>query len=327
MTAGVVMSRFGTKAATAGIALVSASVIAAAPSVTAPPPPSPMIQHSAPVQLTAFDPFSLTDWLTRIATPPSATAPFPVPPSLLPPVIGLQNIDSTVKTIYGWVEPWVHYGFQLAQYALGFVPYVGWLSPQVDIFYHLGERIVRSAIFNTTEWLTGQGSFGQNLGQFAVDTINSFIFFANDQIHFWLPALPPIPPLPPIFGPGVLTDSQAATASVSSPTMQPQLTARTPTNTVDLDTPKADLINVPKLNLGQTDSLGAPKKPRATSTPSASASNPSVSVSSSSESTSSPAAETPKINKTRLTNPKRDPPAAGADRRLVQPERPGGVAQ
>ena len=63
-------------------------------------------------------------------------------------------------------------------------------------FYHLGERIVRSAIFNTTEWLTGQGSFIENLGQFGVDTVNSFIFFANDQIVFWLPPLPPIPPLP-----------------------------------------------------------------------------------------------------------------------------------
>ena len=101
-----------------------------------------------------------------------------------------------MKAIYWAVEPWVEYGFELASYAVGWVPYVGWLAPQVMYFYYLGERIVRSAIFNTTEWLTGQGSFIENLGQFGVDTVNSFIYFANDQIGFWLPPLPPIPPLP-----------------------------------------------------------------------------------------------------------------------------------
>ena len=137
---------------TAGITLVTASAIAVAPTVIPPPAPAPkptVHLSAAQVELTAaFNPFSVTDWLERIVIPPSLTTPFPAPPSGAPPVITATNIDSTVKAIYFAVEPWVRYGFQLAEYALGWVPYVGWLAPQVMIFYNLGERIVRSAVFN-----------------------------------------------------------------------------------------------------------------------------------------------------------------------------------
>ncbi|HEX9174619.1 MAG TPA: hypothetical protein VF874_00495 [Mycobacterium sp.] len=138
-------------------------------------------------------------------------------------MINLQNIDSTVKAIYGALEPWVRYGFQLAEYAVGWIPGVGWLAPQVMYFYNLGERIVSSAIFNTTQWLTGQGNFIQNLGQFGVDTVNSFIFFANDQLAFWLPPLPPIPPLPGGSNTFTILDAPALPQTVQ--TVQKRLTA------------------------------------------------------------------------------------------------------
>ena len=88
-------------------------------------------------------------------------------------------------------------GFDVAAYAVGWIPYVGWLAPQITIFYNFGERIARSITFNIADWLDGNISFGQGLVNVGVDTINSFIFLANDQLAFWLPPLPPIPPIGP----------------------------------------------------------------------------------------------------------------------------------
>lgn len=137
----------------------------------------------------------LVEWIERIIVPPSAGAPFPEPE--FPPVVVGNSIDSTIKNIYNAIEPWVEWGFDVAAYAVGWVPYVGWLAPQISIFYDFGERIVRSITFNVADWLGGNVSFGQGLGNVVVDTINSFIHLANDQLAFWLPPLPPIPPIGP----------------------------------------------------------------------------------------------------------------------------------
>ncbi|MGZ8809207.1 MAG: hypothetical protein ACXWZ0_19955, partial [Mycobacterium sp.] len=137
----------------------------------------------------------LVGWLERIIVPPSASAPFPQPD--FPPVVGGNSIDSVIKNVYNAVEPWVRYGFEVATYAVGWVPYVGWLAPQIMIFYNFGERIVRSITFNIADWLGGNISFWDGLGNVVVDTINSFIYLANDQLAFWLPPLPPLPPIGP----------------------------------------------------------------------------------------------------------------------------------
>jgi hypothetical protein len=72
---------------------------------------------------------------------------------------------------------------------------VGWLAPQIMIFYNFGERIARSVTFNVADFLGGNVSFVQGVGNVAVDTINSFITLANDELAFFLPPLPPIPPM------------------------------------------------------------------------------------------------------------------------------------
>ena len=108
------------------------------------------------------------------------------------------SVSSFIKNTYNAVEPWVQWGFEVVAYAVGWIPYVGWLAPQIMYFYNLGERIVRSITFNIADWIGGQVSFVQGLVNVGVDTINSFIFFANDQLAFWLPPLPPIPPHRPV---------------------------------------------------------------------------------------------------------------------------------
>jgi hypothetical protein len=188
---------------TAGIATITATAVAFGPAVqqpapAAPPPPvvqvvSPPLQLTAAVQpLAVADlPNLLVDWLERIIVPPSASQPFPTPPA--GPGPAPTSIPSTLEWAYHAVEPWVRYGFELATYAAGWVPYVGWLSGQIMIFYNFGERIVHAITHNTLDWLSGNGSFLFNLGEGIAWTIDAFIQLGIDEWNFFLPPLPPLP--------------------------------------------------------------------------------------------------------------------------------------
>jgi len=191
---------------TAGVATITAATVAFVPSVaestahSTPPSALTVRTVSAPFELTAAVqptaaalPSLLTDWLQRVVVPPSASATPPTPPTA--PVAVGASIDSGIKNVYNAIEPWVRYGFELATYAVGWVPVVGWLAPQIMIFYNFGERIARSVTFNVADFLGGNVSFFNGLGNVAVDTINSFITLANDELAFFLPPLPPIPPI------------------------------------------------------------------------------------------------------------------------------------
>jgi len=216
--------------------MLTASAVVLAPVLPTPPPaPEPAVRLIAsvtPTQLSPQPPLPtnqrrssetligpsiasvdlpnlLIDWLERIIVPPSASAPFPEPD--FPAVVGGNSIDSAIKNVYNAIEPWVEWGFDVAAYAVGWIPYVGWLAPQIEIIYNLVERIVRSITFNVADWLGGDISFWDGLGNVVVDTVNSFIYFANDELAFWLPPLPPIPPI----GPLAAKDADAGLAMTS----------------------------------------------------------------------------------------------------------------
>ena len=111
------------------------------------------------------------------------------------------GIAGTIEAGYLLVEPYVRYGFQLAAYAVGFVPYVGFLAPQITIFYNLIEPIVQSGLFNTLDVLSGSISLSQGLNNFFAATAASVNYFINSEINYFFGYfLPPLPPLPPIFG-------------------------------------------------------------------------------------------------------------------------------
>lgn len=189
---------------TLGVAAITAAALTIGPPAPQSADPAPPLRvatsqvalTATPAPLAVTDlPGLLTGWLTRVIVPPSASAPFPQPD--FPPVVGGTSIDSTIKNIYNAVEPWVQYGFELATYAVGWVPYVGWLSPQIMIFYFFGERIARSITFNIADWLGGNISFITGLINVGIDTVNSFIQLGIDEWNFWLPPLPPLPPFFP----------------------------------------------------------------------------------------------------------------------------------
>src|SRR5215218_286674 len=221
------MKRTARSAMVTGVTMLTASAVVIAPVLsTQQPTPEPTVRLIASIQPTPPSPQPLlptsqrrssetligpsvaaTDlpnllvgWLEGIVqhyvVPPSASRPFPTPQ--FPPVVGGTSIGSSIKNIYNAVEPWVDWGFDVAAYAVGWLPYVGWLAPQINIFYNFGERIARSITFNIADWLDGKISFGQGLINVGVDTVNAFIQLGIDQWNFWLWPLPPLPPIFPL---------------------------------------------------------------------------------------------------------------------------------
>jgi hypothetical protein len=196
----------GRKLAKAGILLVSVAAIAIAPTVQVPPPPPVAAVRlaaatSIPIAAQPLVPQSnvlgalLRLDLGRFIIPPSAGQPFPTPPNIGPAPTQTGFEDAIINT-YHAIEPWVRWGFELATYAVGWIPYVGWLSGQIMIFYNFGERIVESLVVNSANWLWGPLPFLTGLGNIARDSWNALVQLGIDQWNFWLPSLPPLPPFP-----------------------------------------------------------------------------------------------------------------------------------
>jgi hypothetical protein len=153
-----------------------------------------------------------------LSVPPSSGAPFPSPQ--FPPVVAPTSIGSSIIWVYNAVEPWARWIADVAAYAVGWIPYVGWLAPQIPIFYNFGERIARSITYNIAYWLDGNISFTQGLINVGVDTVNAFIQLGIDQWNFWLW---PLPPLPPIF-PGATASATAELTTTAAVTEDATMT-------------------------------------------------------------------------------------------------------
>jgi hypothetical protein len=108
-----------------------------------------------------------------------------------------NSIADSIKNFYNYAEPYVQYAFNLAAYAVGWVPWVGILAPQINFIYDLFEPIVQSGLFNTLDWLTGTISFSQGLSNFWATTTASINQFIHTEIYWIRGFLPPLPPLPP----------------------------------------------------------------------------------------------------------------------------------
>jgi len=184
---------------TAGISTATATALVCAPSVQPPAPPEGTVQLTAAVQplppqepllpILRTDPLRLLGPAVQPGTLPPAPAPLAIPIA--------PNLADTIDGVYLAVEPWVQYGFEVAAYALGWVPFVGWLSGQILVFYTFGEAIVHSGVFNFTDWLRGQGGAIENLVDFGIDVGLAFVWLGIDELRYFIP-LPPLPiPLPP----------------------------------------------------------------------------------------------------------------------------------
>jgi hypothetical protein len=206
----------------AGVATLTVTAVAAAPTVQpAPPRSEPTVQLTANVQqLLPQQPPLLTLLLNSPQTLLGPAAPLgTLPPAPTPLAIPIApNLANTIDNIYIAVEPWVRYGFEVATSIVRWIPYVGWFAGQIMVFYNFGESIVASGVFNFTDWLRGNGGIAENLVDFGVDVGLAFVWLGLDELAQFVPLPPiPLPPRPPLQGPFL------AAATLMGPTGAPEV--------------------------------------------------------------------------------------------------------
>jgi hypothetical protein len=201
----------------AGIAALTAGVIAIPTSAELPAPLTPLsasVQKEQVGLLAAARSFTApvqTPQAFVVLAPPHSVTPNSSPGAVVnasptaetaaaqAALAGLPGIQNAIINAYNVINPWVDYGVNVAQYAVGWIPVVGIFAPQIGIFYYdLIEPIATSAIFNTAYVLGGSIGLVQGISNVINDSINAGIGFVNAEINWALSFLPPLPPLPPI---------------------------------------------------------------------------------------------------------------------------------
>lgn len=151
------------------------------------------------------DLFLGTNGSSALRLPPTGTGGLAVARALLAPAAAASpaavipvSVGTAIENLYLAVEPWVAYGFNLAAWAAGWLPWVGILAPQINFFYYLFEPMVQSVLFNTIDWLDGTVTFSQGLSNIWAATTASVNQFINTEISWIRSFFPPLPPLPPL---------------------------------------------------------------------------------------------------------------------------------
>jgi hypothetical protein len=142
----------------------------------------------------------------------AVTAAAPAPQATLAGFPGLQD---AIINGYNLVIPWVDYGVNLAQYAVGWIPVASFFAPQMGIFYYdLIRPIVTSAVFNLAYFIGGSVGLVQGVSNVINDSISAGIGFVNAEINWALSFLPPLPPFP-------LAAAQTTTLKTAEITAEP----------------------------------------------------------------------------------------------------------
>jgi hypothetical protein len=138
-------------------------------------------------------------------------------PSVDPQAVPLTSAGSVIINTFDALEPWVAYGFELADYALSFVPGLWWIAPAIDLAYFSIEPLVQAVVYSFAYLIDGQfADIGPSLALGVQEAVENFIFFGIAWIGSLIP-LPPLPPFPPI--------PPFPTASVSAPAQAVSRTA------------------------------------------------------------------------------------------------------
>ena len=189
------------------IAGMSATIVgAAAITPVSAPALAPVHSLSPAVQLSAA--------LTPLLQPAVTAAPAASTDTLgsaSPTAAAVGGAESFIKNTYNAVEPWVAWGFELAQWAMGFVPILWWVAPGVDLAYFTIEPLVQAGVYAFADVV------GLNFSQIGPDvtagikqSVNNFFQYS----WYWITSLVPFPPLPPFPPrPGASVSLQAAAAT------------------------------------------------------------------------------------------------------------------
>jgi hypothetical protein len=201
---------------TAGVTAMTASAIVVAPAVT------PLPQHRTveialaadvrPVRPLVDDIKSLTTLVhtDQVATQRQALVGGSA-------AVGALSAGSTVMDIYNAIEPWVQYGFEVATWAVGWVPVVGIFSGQIMVAYFTIEPLVRSVVQSFAYLL--DLNIGAIPGTLVNGVVSAATAFVQGEINWVLGFFPPFPPFPPL--PFAATALAAPTAALAGPMVGP----------------------------------------------------------------------------------------------------------
>ncbi len=154
---------------------------------------------------TAFPAVALRAAVTPLLEPVNVAAAAEYAPSVCcsnptvdPQAVPLTSAASVIINTYDALEPWVAYGFELADYALSFVPGLWWIAPAIDLAYFSIEPLVQAGVYSFAYLINGQfADIGPTLALGVQEAVDNFIFFGIAWIGSLIP-LPPLPPFPPI---------------------------------------------------------------------------------------------------------------------------------
>ena len=210
---------------TVGIAAITASAVVLAPTTT--PPPRPDAQESSaprvalaaavkPLVITPMTPKQLGTARTVIGRIDPKAA------SLLPQAAPapLNAASDSIASAYEWLQGWVSYGVDLAQYALQFIPYGYLIGNQIGIVYDtlvlpISDSVVYDLIIPVVNDPLNLASYVNGAVAVGSTTVNSFINFGIAEFNYffgWL--VPPIPPLP-------LAATEATTLKLAAESVEP----------------------------------------------------------------------------------------------------------
>ena len=117
---------------------------------------------------------------------------------------------------YNALEPWVQWGFEVAAWAVSYLPWpLGWLGQQINIAYDTGEPIVQALVYSFAFLIDGQVDL---IGPTLTNGVNTAVTnLVQGEIAWVLGFFPPLPPGPvlPVF-PTAAAAGRAATTTASA---------------------------------------------------------------------------------------------------------------
>jgi len=128
------------------------------------------------------------------SNPTAAAAPTPAAAAAV--TASATSAGDAIINAYNALQPWVAYGFELADWALSFVPGVWWISPAIDLAYFTAQPIVQSLVYSFAYLIDGQPSLiGPTLSDGITQAATNFVTYSLEWLYSIVP-LPPIPPFP-----------------------------------------------------------------------------------------------------------------------------------
>ena len=178
---------------------------------------------------------------------PAAAAALPALPAPVA-ISATGSAGDTIINAYNAIEPWAQWGFEVAAWAVSYLPWpLGWLGQQINIAYNTGEPLVQAVVYSFAYLIDGQVDL---IGPTLMSGINSAVTnLVTGEIAWVLSFLPPLPPIsfPVLPGASVAARAAAVTAPIAARTRSAQATvslnpvANNPvTSNPVADTPAAD---------------------------------------------------------------------------------------